>query len=598
MCRIAGIFDPSVKDLSCEILRMRDAMRHGGPDDEGIYIDDKLPLALGHRRLSLIDLSPGGHQPMSDNNGQVQIVFNGEIYNYRELKTILKGFGFSFSSGSDTEVILKAYRYWGVNCFNYFDGMFAVALWDKEKQQLVLARDHAGIKPLYYYLTGERLYFASEIKAFNNLQHPFSENEKWKAYFLSFGHLPEPHTTLKNVKPVEKGSALVIQFPSLAAKLHYFYKLKFSADIKNEKDAVQLTRIKLEEAVQRHLISDAPIGLFLSGGIDSSILTLIADKYSEAGLHTLSIVFEEKEFSEEKYQQIIVKKTNAKHQSFLVTRKIFSEYLPDVLNAMDQPSIDGINTYFISKYAREYGLKAVLSGLGADELFGGYPSFQRVNQYSFLKMVPSLLLRPLKYVNNYQYKKISYASFKNNPGEYLVYRGLFTTQMVARLLDADEKQISNQLNELEEYYPEQPLSNENRVSYLESSFYMQNQLLKDSDFMSMWHGLEIRVPFLDKVLMNVLTQVDPAVKFRKDLPKYLLVKAFEKELPKEIWQRKKQGFTFPFINWLSESEYMRPKTAGEKNLYREFTANKLSWGRYWCALLMNRFNVNGLKQSA
>jgi asparagine synthase (glutamine-hydrolysing) len=323
MCRIAGIFDPSVKDLSCEILRMRDAMRHGGPDDEGIYIDDKLPLALGHRRLSLIDLSPGGHQPMSDNNGQVQIVFNGEIYNYRELKTILKGFGFSFSSGSDTEVILKAYRYWGVNCFNYFDGMFAVALWDKEKQQLVLARDHAGIKPLYYYLTGERLYFASEIKAFNNLQHPFSENEKWKAYFLSFGHLPEPHTTLKNVKPVEKGSALVIQFPSLAAKLHYFYKLKFSADIKNEKDAVQLTRIKLEEAVQRHLISDAPIGLFLSGGIDSSILTLIADKYSEAGLHTLSIVFEEKEFSEEKYQQIIVKKTNAKHQSFLVTRKIY-----------------------------------------------------------------------------------------------------------------------------------------------------------------------------------------------------------------------------------------------------------------------------------
>ncbi|HET9055412.1 MAG TPA: asparagine synthase (glutamine-hydrolyzing) [Chitinophagaceae bacterium] len=595
MCRIAGIFDPSLPDISCEIVKMRDAMRHGGPDDEGTYIDDTFSLALGHRRLSLIDLTSGGHQPMSDDSEQIQIVFNGEIYNYRELRTILKNTGFNFSTASDTEVVLKAYRYWGINCFTYFEGMFAIALWDKKKQQIILARDHAGIKPLYYYLTSDRLYFASEIRAFAHLQYSFSEDEAWRAYFLSFGYLPEPHTTLKNVKPLEKGSALTIQIPSLTSSLYHFFKLNFSADIKNEKDAVQLTKAKLEESVQRHLISDAPIGLFLSGGIDSSILTLIASKHKQADLHTLSVIFEEKEFTEEKFQQIIIQKTRAKHRSYLITRKIFLEHLPDVLQAMDQPSIDGINTYFISKYAKEYGLKAVLSGLGSDELFGGYPSFQRVDRYSLLQSAPSLLLRLLKYINNYQYKKLSYASLKNNPGEYLVYRGLFTPQMTARLLNADEGQIVNQLNELQNYYPDKFLNNENRVSYLETSFYMQNQLLKDSDFMSMWHGLEIRVPFLDKLLINVLTRIDPAIKFKKDLPKYLLVKAFDNELPREIWERKKQGFTFPFMNWLSESDYLMPQTTNEQTLYQKFSANKLSWSRYWCALLMNRFDVSGLK---
>lgn len=592
MCRIAGIFDPSVKNLTQEIIFMRDAMRHGGPDDEGVFADEEFPLALGHRRLALIDLSPGGHQPMSDCNGLFQIIFNGEIYNYLELKTILKGFGFSFSTASDTEVILKAYQQWGIDCFNYFDGMFALAIWDKEKQQLVLARDHAGIKPLYYYINNEKLYFASEVKAFNNVKQHFEEEKSWRTYFLAFGYLPEPVTTLQNVKPVKCGTAMVIKIPSLKKTEYNFYKLSFTQEIKFVSDAVQLVKEKLEQAVKGHLIADAPIGLFLSGGIDSSLLTIIANKYHGKQLHTLSIVFDEEEFSEQQYQDIIIKKTNAHHQSFLVTKNDFYEYLPDVMQAMDQPTIDGINTYFISKHARDYGLKAVLSGLGADELFGGYPSFRLSTKYSFLKMMPPGLLNGFQHSGNYRLRKLSFAALKNNIGEYLVYRGLFSPGAIASLTGSSEKEVIYHLNELANFYPDQDLKSDNRVTWLETAFYMQNQLLKDTDFMSMWHGVEIRVPFLDKILMNVITQVHPSVKFRKDFPKYLLIKAFEKELPQEIWKRKKQGFTFPFAKWLKESAFIQPGNAAETKLFKQFHDDKLSWSRYWSVLLMNRFNQN------
>ena len=594
MCRIAGIYNPSLSKLQDEIIKMRDAMKHGGPDDEGIYVDNDFPLALGHRRLSLIDLSAAGHQPMSDLNNDLQIIFNGEIYNFNEIKTILKGYGFLFSTASDTEVILKAYQYWGLECFQYFDGMFALAIWNKKKNQLILARDHAGIKPLYYYLGKDCLYFASEIRAFQNVDYYFEENKLWKSYFLSFGNLPEPITTLKNVKPLPKGTAMVIDIPSLTKKEYEFYKLDFTETITIWQDALQLVNTKLEESVKRHLISDAPIGLFLSGGIDSSLLTIIAEKYHGKQLHTLSIIFDDQEFSEEKYQNIIIKKTNAHHQSFRITKDAFFEFLPDIMHAMDQPTIDGINTYFISKCAREYGLKAVLSGLGADEFFGGYPSFQLSKKYSLLRKVPSTILNAFQYGADYRMKKISFAAIKSNIGEYLIYRGLFSPRATAEFLDSTETEVINNLNELESYYPEQKLRDGNRISQLEASLYMQNQLLKDTDFMSMWHGLEIRVPFLDKFLMNAAAQVNTSLKFNKSMPKCLLIEAFKDQLPVEIWNRKKQGFTFPFINWLKNADFIQPETAVERKLYKEFHSNKLSWSRYWSVLLMNRFTQTAL----
>lgn len=596
MCRIAGIFDPRINNLQQEIVRMRDAMKNGGPDDAGIFLHQSMPLALGHRRLSLIDLSEAGHQPMIDE--ELTIVFNGEIYNYKELKSTLQHYGHRFRTESDTEVIIKAYRQWGTDAFEFFNGMFALAILDEQKQQLVLARDHAGIKPLYYYKDHHCLYFASEIRAFQCVEKTFEENPQWRSAFLTFGHLPEPVTTLKNVRPLEKGTVMVIELPSLKSSKRCFFNWKFTGKLKNETEALQLMRETMEQAVERHLVSDAPIGLFLSGGIDSSLLTLIAAKTQKENLHTLSIVFNEERFSEEKYQQLIIDQTKAHHQSFLVTKEIFNERLDDAMQAMDQPTLDGINTYFISMYARAYGLKAVLSGLGADELFGGYPSFQQHRRMNFVKKAPGSLLKSLQLFPDHRIRKLSYAGMDHAAAEYLSYRGIFTPVSVASLLGTTEKQIEQDLEQLSTYYPLNGLTDGNRVSWIETNFYMQNQLLKDSDFMSMWHGLEIRVPFLDKEVMLMAGVIDEAIKFKKSPPKYLLVKAFEQELPVPIWKRKKQGFTFPFEGWLKENDYIQPSTSEEQHLYKDFQRKRLSWGRYWCALLMNRFMHKGLHATA
>ncbi|MCW3114092.1 MAG: asnB, partial [Segetibacter sp.] len=249
MCRIAGMFDPSSRDLSYNITVMRDSMKHGGPDDEGIYIDDQLPLALGHRRLSLLDLTEAGHQPMTDLNGSLQIIFNGEIYNFLELKRELVSLGHRFITACDTEVILKGYIQWGKNCFNRFNGMFALAIFDKRTSQLILARDHAGMKPLYYSIIGSSLYFASEVKAFTSLFPGWEENEKWKIHFLTFGHLPDPITTLNNVFLLKKGSIGIIDLPSLKIQTEEFSRFIFESLITTLPEAILAVREKLTNAV-------------------------------------------------------------------------------------------------------------------------------------------------------------------------------------------------------------------------------------------------------------------------------------------------------------------------------------------------------------
>lgn len=590
MCRIAGIYNPADRNLNNSIIQMRDAMQHGGPDDAGVFLHPDLPLAMGHRRLALIDLSPAGHQPMYFPEKELTIVFNGEIYNFQELRHTLQHYGYAFKSTSDTEVILKAYAHWGVDAFARFNGMFALAIWDESKKQLVLARDHAGIKPLYYRLQKNSLYFASEIRSFARCGEIFAENPAWQASFLAFGHLPEPVTTLKGVQPLEKGTALIIDLPSCNYRKHRFFSWHCSESVKLEEEAVPLLRETIEAAVSRHLISDAPIGLFLSGGIDSSLLAVLAAKTHQEQLHTLSIIFNEKKFSEELFQQLVVDQVHSQHQSYLVTKDDFNSSLSDALLAMDQPSLDGINTYFISKYARSYGLKAVLSGLGADELFGGYPSFKQQRKMKFLSWMPDSVLYGLQWLPDQRLRKLSYANASNPVKEYLLYRGIYTPRAIAALLDGSEAEVQSMLEVISAWYDPGNLQNGNRISWMESNFYMQNQLLKDADYMSMWHGLELRVPFLDKEVMLMAGEIDAQLKFKHPIPKYLLVEAFRKELPEPVWNRKKQGFTFPFEGWLRENEFILPASTKENKLYDQFRSGKLSWGRYWCALLMTRFS--------
>ncbi len=593
MCRISGILDRASGQVVADTISMRDAMRHGGPDNAGIYYDESASIAFGHRRLSIIDLSDAGNQPMLDDSEQVVLTFNGEIYNYVSLRDELKSLGFHFKTQSDSEVIINSYLCWEERCFSKFKGMFAIAIYDKRRGKLILARDHAGIKPLYYYADDSCLYFASEIRGFKALGNKWQENDAWKILFLTYGYIPEPSTTLKEVYSLEKGSCKIFDIRTLQAQQIFFYKDNYLENINDPEEAKLLLRSTLQSAVERHLVADAPIGLFLSGGIDSSILTILSKKYKKDNLFTLSIDFDDKNFSEQYYQDIIVKKVQPIHHSFVLNKVTFIEDFPDILQAMDQPSADGINTYFICKYAKQFGLKAVLSGLGADELLGGYPSFKKVNLIKRLKSVPDYLFSVGNLPLKDKYKKLSFLKRKDPVGEYLFYRGYFNSRETARLLDCDIKEVNHVLSAVTVPKEISKLSDGNRVSYLESNFYMQGQLLKDTDVMSMWHSLEVRVPFLDIDLIKAIHSISSEIKFGNKQSKYLLIESFKDILPSEIWNRKKQGFLLPFKNWMSEEEVQRQLQVNNKSIRNRFRSGKLEWSRYWAYAVSEEFSVGG-----
>ena len=590
MCRINGVIDKRNEIDVADVIRMRDAMERGGPDNAGLYENKPKGLYLGHRRLSIIDLSVSGNQPMYNHDKNIIIVFNGEIYNYQDLRNQLLSLGLKFETQSDTEVIIYAYQTWGLNCFSFFRGMFALAIYDKKRQELILARDHAGIKPLYYFSDGQSLYFASEVRSFKKLKPHWPENPEWKTYFLTYGYLPSNITTLKNVFSLDKGSYLVFNVDTLECKKGNFDNDLYTESVTSFDEAKHNIRFYLEKSVQRHLIADAPIGLFLSGGIDSSLLTLIASKF-KTDLHTLSITFNENNYSEKKYQELVSKKVNSKHKSFLLTKDIFVESLPDILQAMDQPSSDGINSYFISKFAKEAGLKAVLSGLGADELFGGYPSFRRDKLLNRLKIIPSFFLGASGMHSKDKIKKINFIRHKNVIGDYLFNRGYFIPSETARLLNLNENEVTSHIYSLPMPSFINTISDGNKTAFMETNLYMEGQLLKDTDFMSMWHSIEVRVPFLDYDLIKYVQTIKSDLKFGNKQGKFLLIESFSDLLPQEIWNRKKQGFTFPFDIWMKDNldHFMGGKH--NQNLNKRFSEGKLSWSRYWTYLVSQSFTV-------
>jgi asparagine synthase (glutamine-hydrolysing) len=587
MCRIAGFIDSACQHPEQDVTRMRDVMWRGGPDSEGIYLDPEVHLALGHRRLSIIDMTSCGNQPMISENGQMVLVFNGEIYNYREIQQDLERDGFRFFSHSDTEVILKAYEKWGTACFSKFKGMFALSIYDKRKNQLVLARDHAGIKPLYFYADAKCLYFASEVRAFAATEKVWDEHPYWRIYFLTYGFLPSHVTTIRGVKALDKGSFMVINTRALETRHEYFYKDRFSENITDAEEAKELVRNAIRTSVKYHLIADAPLGVFLSGGIDSSLITLLAAEDKD-NLKTLSIVFEDEKFSEKYYQEIVAAKACTNHSSFLLTKDDFTKAVPDILHAMDQPSADGINSYFISKFAKEAGLKAVLSGLGADELFGGYPSFGRHQTVKKLKLLPAFIRDKAHHLPGSKYHKISFLG-KGLLGDYLFNRGYFSPRETSRLLDVNESEVESVLFHNGMIKDISELSAGNQTSYLESSLYMENQLLKDTDYMSMWHSVEVRVPFLDIDVIKAVHSISSNIKFSRQ-GKVLLTDSFMDILPAEIWNRKKKGFQLPFDNWMQESLDDFIQTKQEQQVREQFTSGRLSWSRYWTFLLSRNFH--------
>ena len=574
-----------VKEMCC-------ILKHGGPDDEGIFACDDYHMVLGHRRLSLIDLSEAGHQPMSYGEGRYQISFNGEIYNYLEIRSQLKSLGYTFKTQTDTEVILAAFAAWGTDSFNKMNGMFSFALWDHQNAKLYLVRDPSGIKPLYYAATKEGLAFASEIRGFKPVPYLNEENDLWPVYLMAYGHLPEPVTVLKHVRPVSKGSFLCYHAKDGTSAIQSYKRFYFDSKIFKREDAISQIKNSLQKSVKRHLIADAPIGVFLSGGLDSGIISLLASADQQTKLNTLSLFFEEDEFSEKKYQDSLLQKMSCVSNQHLLKEAEFHESLPYILQSIDQPGVDGINTWFISKCAKESGLKAVLSGIGGDELYGGYPSFKRMEKVKLLEKLPRQFLNSGKYTSLKRLRRLGYLGLEGAAGKYLFLRGQFIPFEIAAHLNISEEQVWQALREQPVCENINHLSAYNQASWIELNLFMQNQLLRDVDVMSMTHGIEIRVPFLDREFVDLSMQINDQLKSQGQLPKQLLIDSFKDILPEPVWNRPKMGFGLPFKKWLANDELVKDLINPNGSAYKSFASGNMHWSQLLSLVLIKNRGVS------
>ena len=626
MCGILGII--SEKNNLEKYQNVLNVLKHRGPDDEGIFVDKN--IFLGQRRLAIIDLSPLGKQPMrlkcQKNQSKLIINFNGEIYNYKELKSELENLGHSFFSNSDTEVILHSYEEWGISAFSKFRGMFAIALYDETNKELILVRDRFGIKPLYYYFDKTNFVFASEIKAFWSIDFIKKEIRNGSPEeFLFFGYILQPNTFYKNIFALEAGYYLKINFNNE----NFEIKKEKYADIKDYyllpkenislEEAIKKTKEALLDSVKYHLISDVEVGLFLSGGIDSTVLLYLMRELKQEKIKSVSAVFPGTAYDESEKINELTQKFNTNHLELKITGKDFLENLENIFYHMDEPSIDGVNTYFVSLAAKKAGLKVVLSGLGGDELFYGYPSFFDLAKINKVKLILKYLgigyiLKLFAGEFNIKLSKLAdIINSKNLEEAYLVYRRIFNhnPNLYHNVNDANMCKYSKyNTNDNDSYYKNHPRhyspnshsfvdSHYSFISFLEMSYYLKNQLLRDSDVFSMAHSIELRVPFVDNVLFEKIVPIPDEYKIKNNISKFLLKEIIKDKVSDKILNQKKQGFVMPIELWLkNEAKEILQKELLSSNIFNKkttekmlnlFYQNKLHWSRIWAMFVLNRF---------
>jgi len=593
VCGVAGIFayhyaaNPVDGE---ELRRVRDHMAARGPDGAADWLSADGRAALGHRRLAIIDLSPEAAGPMATADGAVVVSFNGEIYNYRELRAALEREGVRFRTHSDTEVVLELYRRRGPAMFTDLRGMYAFALWDATKGAMLLARDPYGIKPLYYADDGWTLRVASQVKALLAGGRVDSSFEPAGiAGFYLWGHVPEPFTLYRGIRQLPAGHFMwVDRLGAGAPQAHAsIAQVLAQAQPAPAGDAAAEVRAALLESVRYHLVADVPVGLFLSAGVDSGTLLGLMGECGYRDVRAITLAFDEFAGTEQDEAPLaaqIAAQYGARHTVRRVSFEEFEAELPRILKAMDQPTIDGINTWFVAKAAKEQGLKVALSGLGGDELFGGYPSFQAIPRWVRWMAVPSrvpgarelfeLLLRPAAGQVSPKLRGMmryggSYA------GAYLLKRGLFLPSELRGCLP--ESMWRDGLERLDAVglarralVPD-PGNAHARVTALESQFYMRNQLLRDSDWAAMAHSVEVRVPLVDHALLRRLA---PWIRSGAVTGKSILARVAQPPLPDRTLLRPKTGFTTPIDRWL------------QRALKRD--AAPALWARTWATWVMGR----------
>ncbi len=576
MCGINGIFayGPDAPPVDREeLLRSRECMRSRGPDAADQWVSNDARVGLAHRRLAIIDLSPGGAQPM--HRGELAIIFNGEIYNFRELRARLEGQGRTFTSHSDTEVLLSLYETMGEAMLTELRGMFAIALWDGSKRRLLLARDPYGIKPLYYADDGRTIRVASQVKALIAGGHVDKRFDPAAAagFFLR-GTVPEPFTMYRAIRALPAGSFSYVDANGMTTPRTYFsiaatFRDAAESAIRlSERDRVPYVHDAVLESVRYHMVSDVPVGAFLSAGIDSSAIVAFARESGATDLQTMTLRFEEyrgRDNDEAPLATLVAREYGVPHTIRELSIGDFRGEQSRIFAAMDQPTVDGLNSYFISKAAAALGLKVALSGAGGDELFGGYTSFRDIPRWmpvtSVLSRVPGLgegvyrlntaLAKRSRHVSPKMGEILRHGS--SYAGAYLVKRGRFLASELPEVLGADIAAEGlarlDLLSLIEQTVTPDPGTPYARVAALESSLYLRNQLLRDMDWASMAHSLEVRVPLVDA---HLLRRLAPILVTRTGRGKEILANAPRPSLPEAIRKRRKTGFTLPIKEWLKQ----------------------------------------------
>lgn len=605
------------------VARATTRLAHRGPDDAGIVellprTDNSARVVFGHRRLSIIDLSAAGHQPMHDPETGNWIVYNGEVYNFAELRTELEAVGCRFRSHCDTELILQSYKVWGRECVKRWRGMFAAAIWDDARQELFLVRDRLGIKPLYYAQTKDGFAFASELRAL--LAMNFIERKINVAAvdtFLMFGAVQDPLTIIEGIYSLPAAHTLTVT--TQQCELHEYWELPLDGSDQpqpTKQRAIERIGERLDEAIRLRLISDVPLGLFLSGGIDSSALAMMMRRSSPAQVKAFTISFSNAAFDEAAQAQRTSAQLGVEHNSILLTEAEMLASCAASVGALDQPSIDGVNTYYVSQAVKRAGITVALSGLGGDEAFCGYAHFRTVPRmesalkrlrsipYSVRYVGAALLERRGRSDRNAKLRALLLDDYGfTHP--YFLARTLFLPAQIAALLEPEAiraidygawagrvRQLTTRAARLD------PI---NRISYMELKTYIANTLLRDADVMSMAHSLEVRVPLLDHVLLEEVMRLPGAMKLDRRLKKPLLVRSLPEALPPHVTNGRKRGFTLPFADWLHgelrpvlEESFAQPPVALDgiinpeavRAIWRAFQAGECSWTRPWALYVL------------
>jgi asparagine synthase (glutamine-hydrolysing) len=569
MCGICGIIsldghspvDPNV------LKSMTTVLTHRGPDDEGFYLDGS--VGLGFRRLSIIDIE-GGHQPMHNENQAIAVVFNGEIYNFKELRLLLEKSGHRFRTKSDTEVIIHAYEQFAEECVNHFNGMFAFALWDKDRRRLLLARDRMGIKPLYYSLNDKYLVFSSEMKGI--LAHP-SVNRSIDLValnnYMSFEYVPTPRTIFQGVNKLPAGHTLIVR--SGLARLHRYWNVELEqsecSSSLREADYVSRIMSTLRDVVAQEMVADVPVGVLLSGGIDSSAVALMAAQVSSSKIKTFSIAFEDSSFDEGPYARQVANYLGTDHHELVLDPNTVLKLIPSIAEFMDEPLGDSslVPTYLVCRFARE-SVKVALGGDGGDELFGGYPTLQahRLAGY-YSRWIPSAFRRlffprlvaglPVSFDDlSFDFRLRHFMAHVDEIPivRHHLWLGSFTPDQKRQLL-----QPSAQPPDLDTYqavFDHLRFCNAkslfNQILYCDMKLYLEGDILVKVDRASMANSLEVRVPLLNHSLVTCLATVPHQLKLHTLTTKYILRRALEGHLPRSILERRKKGFNMPVAKWL------------------------------------------------